>query len=176
MNSDGDYDDDYVRSENDAPSSGEEEEEEEAVVRPEGSEEESVVVEAVVDKSAPGLVANTDDEDTNQGKKPTAITRKATPPSSPAKSGKATTPTSLSRSTPPRNRRLPDRFPYIPASTGTPEGKKDSSAGSKRKATPGAASKKKGRAGATVVQGKKTATGGVVFLKDAEREGLTRPK
>jgi hypothetical protein len=56
------------------------------------------------------------------------------------------------------------------------EGKKDSSAGSKRKATPGAASKKKGRTGATVVHGKKTATGGVVFLKDAEREGLTRPK
>jgi hypothetical protein len=124
-----------------------------------------------VDKSAPGSVANTDDEDTNQGKKPKAIPRKATPPSSPSKSGKATTPTSPSRSTPPRNRRFPNRFPGSRASTRTPEGKKDSSAGSKRKATPGATSKKKGRNGTTVVHGKKTATGGVVFLKDAERGG-----
>jgi uncharacterized protein YhfF len=159
---------------------------EDAVVWTDGSEEEEEVVEVVIEGAAPGSAANTDDEDTNQeGKKPKAISRKATPPSSPSRSVKATTPTSPSRSTPAknsparssprRNMRLPNRFPYIPATQGTPEGK-DSSAGSKRKATPGAASKKKGRTGATVVHGKKTATSGVVFLKDAEREGLGRPK
>jgi hypothetical protein len=42
--------------------------------------------------------------------------------------------------------------------------------------TPGAASKKKSRTVATVVHGKKTAPGGVIFLKDAEREGRTKPK
>jgi hypothetical protein len=186
MNSDGDYDDDSVRSDNNDASSSGEEGEEEAVVPTDGSDEEAEVGEVVIEGAAPVSAANTDDEDTNQGKKPKAIPRKATPPSSPSKSGKATTPTSPSRSTPPRNsptrstpprnRRLPHRFPDSPASTRTPEGKKDSSAGCKRKATPGAASKKKGKTGTMVVHGKKTTMGGVVFLKDAEREGLTRPK
>jgi hypothetical protein len=156
-------------------------------VRTDGSEEEDEVAEVVIEGGAPGSAANTDDEDTNQeGKKLKAIPRKASPPSRPSKSGKATTPTSPSRSTlaknsparssPRRNMKLPNRFPDSPASTRTPEGEKDYSAGSKRKATPGAASKKKGRTRVTVVRGKKTAPGGVAFLKDAEREGLTRPK
>jgi hypothetical protein len=82
-----------------------------------------------------------------------------------------------------------DRFPDSPASTRTPEGK-DSSAGSKRKAGPGSTSKKKGKTVARSqvqpggtgdikgkgVRRKKTTTGGVVFLKGAERQGLTRPK
>jgi hypothetical protein len=124
MTSNGDYDNDSIDPDDDPSSSGEEDEEE-AVVPPEGSEEEEVVVEAEVEESAPGLVSYTDNEDTNQGKKPKAIPRKATPPSSSSKSGKATTPTSPSRSTPPRNRRLPNRFPDSLASTRTPEGKKD---------------------------------------------------
>jgi hypothetical protein len=132
----------------------------------------------VIAVAAPGSAPNTtDDEDSNQeGKKPKAIPRKASPPSTPTKSGKATTPTSPPRTSPRRNFKLPNSLPYITSSPKTPEGKKVSSAGSKRKTTQGTGSKKKGRTGATVVHGKKTAPGGVVFLKDAEREGRARPK
>jgi hypothetical protein len=125
MNSDGDSDTDPIDLENRTLA---------------GSEDEGVV-EVEVGESAHGSESSTeDDKDTNQGKKPKAIPRKATPPSSPSKSRKATPPTSPARSSPQRNIRIPNRFPDSPASTRTQEGKNDSLTGSKRKAGPGAAS------------------------------------
>jgi hypothetical protein len=92
--------------------------EEDAVVQTDESEEEDEVAEVVIEVAAPGSAPNTtDDEDTNEeGKKPKAIPRKATPQAPLQNPGR-----------PPRRLAL-------------------------------------------------TAPGGVVFLKDAEREGRARRK
>jgi hypothetical protein len=56
-------------------------------------------------------------------KKPKAIPRKATPPSSPDKFRKAAQPTSPRRTSPRRSMVVRNHFPYNPASPKTPEKK-----------------------------------------------------